>query len=241
MIEEALRDFGLTDREAKVYIALLRLGSALVQDIAKKAGTYRTYTYEVLKSLVEKGLVSYAIKSGKQYFEAAEPDKLLSILQDRESKIISILPDLKGIYKSAAEKPKVELYEGKEGLKTILGDLIRTKKETLVYCSTRKQLSLLNFYFPQYVRRRIKENIKIRVLTEKSKEALVLHKKDREELREMRFLPKGFEFPTATNIYGSKVAILSLEKEPVGVIIENEDIAKTQRMVFELLWSMAEK
>ena len=57
----------------------------------------------------------------------------------------------------------------------------------------------------------------------------------------MRFLPEGFEFPTATYVYGNKVAILSLEKEPVGIIIENEDIARTQGMVFELLWKIAKK
>lgn len=239
LIEEVLKEFGLTDREVEVYLALLKLGNALVQDIAKKAGTYRTYTYEILKSLMEKGLVSYVIKSGKQYFEAARPEKMLNILKEKESKISQILPELKTIYKSVIEKPKIEFYEGKEGLKTILDDLIKTKQELLVYSSTKKQLSLLDFYFPQYIKRRVEAKIKIKVLTERSRETLEMHKKDKKELREMRFLPEGFEFPTATNIYGNKVAILSLEKEPVGVIIENDDIAKTQRMVFELLWKIA--
>jgi len=238
-MEEALREFGLTDKEVRVYLASLKLGTALVQDIAKKAGTYRTYTYEILKSLKEKGLVSHAIKSGKQYFEVAEPEKLINILNEKKSKINKILPDLKNIYESIIEKPKIELYEGKEGLKTILDDLIKTKKEILVYSSTRKQQQLLQFYFPNYIKRRVKEKIKIKVLTEKSKETLELHKKDKQELREMRFLPKGFEFPTATNIYGNKVAILSLEKEPIGVIIEDEAIAKTQKMIFELMWKQA--
>jgi sugar-specific transcriptional regulator TrmB len=240
-LEEDLKEFGLTDKEAKVYLALLKLGTALVQDVAKEAGTYRTYTYEILKSLKEKGIVSYVIKSGKQYFEAAEPGKMLSIMKEKENKLSSIMPELKGIYKSAAEKPKVELYEGKEGLKTILDDLVRTKKEILVYSSTRKQQKLLQFYFPNFIRRRVKERIKTKVLTERSAETLELCRKDREELREMRFLPAGMEFPTATNIYGNKVAILSLEKEIVGVIIESKSIADTQRMVFNLLWKMAEK
>ncbi|MBW3021939.1 TrmB family transcriptional regulator, partial [Candidatus Woesearchaeota archaeon] len=96
-MEEELREFGLTDKEIQVYLACLKLGSALVQDIAKAAGTYRTYTYEILKSLKEKGLVSYVIRSGKQYFEVAEPDKLLSILKEKEAKINNIMPQLKGI------------------------------------------------------------------------------------------------------------------------------------------------
>lgn len=238
MIEENLKEFGLTEKESNVYLALLKLGTALVQDISKKAGTYRTYTYEILKSLKEKGLVSYVIKSGKQYFEVAEPEKLLNILKEKERKIKRILPELKQVYKSSIEKPKVEFYEGKEGLKTILDDLTREKKEILVYGSTKKQLGLLDFYFPNYIKRRVKDRIKIKVISEKSREALKIHKKDKEELREMRFLPPEIEFPTSTNIYGNKVAIISLEKDIVGVIIEDKNIADTQRDVFNLLWGI---
>lgn len=238
MIQETLREFGLTDKEAQVYLALLHTGTALVQDVARKAGTYRTYTYEILKSLKEKGLVSHVIKGGKQYFEPAPPDKLISILKERENKISRILPDLEKAYSTTIEKPKVEFYEGKEGLKTILDDLIRVKKDILVYGSTAGQLQLLQFYFPQYVKQRVKHKIRIRVITERSPQAMELHKQDKEELREMRFLPATMEFPTVTNIYGNKVAILSLDKDMVGVIIENKNIAETQRMIFQLLWNM---
>lgn len=240
MIEETLKEFGLTDKEIKVYLALLKLGSALVQDISKSAETYRTYTYEILKSLKEKGLASYVIKSGKQYFEVASPEKLINILREKESKIKIILPDLRNIYKSSIEKPKVELYGGKEGLKTILDDMLQLKKEILIYGSTNKQLKLLQFYFPNFINSRVKNKIKTKVITEKSKESLDIYKNNKKELREMKFFSKNVEFPTATNIYGNKVAVLSLEKDIVGIIIENEAIANTQREIFKLLWNIAE-
>lgn len=240
-MEQELREFGLTDKEIKVYLACLKLGTALVQDIAKKAGTYRTYTYEILRSLKEKGLVSYIIKSGKQYFEVAKPEKLLNILKEKEEKIQRLLPSLKEVYKSAAEKPKIEVYEGKEGIKTVIDDLIKTKKPILAYGSTRKQMGLLDFYFPNYIKRRIKEKIRIKILTEHSKETEEVKRKDKEELRETRFFPEGIDLPTATNIYGNKVAILSLEKELLGIIIESENIANTQRLIFELLWKIAKR
>jgi len=235
-----LKEFGLTDKEATVYLALLHLGSATVQGIARKAGTYRTYTYEVLKSLKEQGLVSYAIQSGKQYFEVAEPEKLLNILKEKEQKIKAVLPELKTIYKSTIHKPKIELYEGKEGVKTILDDIIRTKKEILAYGSTHIQFEVLRFYFPNFIRRRVKSKIRTRVLTERSKESSILSRKDKQELRSMRFFPKGVSLPTVTNIYGNKVAILSLQKDIVGVIIEDPSIVKTQRMIFEMLWKNAD-
>ncbi len=178
-MEDELREFGLTEKEIKVYIALLKLGSALVQDISKKAGTYRTYTYEVLKSLKEKGLVSYVIKSGKQYFEVAQPEKLINILKEREEKIKKILPTLENIYNSSPEKPKIEVYEGKEGLKSIYDDMIKTKREILAYGSAKKQIELMQFYFPNFIKRRVKEGIKTKVIIEKSEDSLKLSKNDK--------------------------------------------------------------
>lgn len=239
-MEQELKEFGLTDNEVKVYIACLKLGTGLVQDIAKKANTYRTYTYEILKNLIEKGLVNYVVKNGKQYFEVSEPEKLLNILKEKEQKINRIIPDLKEIYKSSVEKPKVELYEGKEGMKTILDDIIRTGKEILVYGSTEKQMHMLEFYFPNYIKRRIEAKIHTRVITEKTAKTLDLLKREKKELRESRFI-KETEFPTVTYVYGKKVAIISLEKDIVGLIIENHAIVETQKQIFEILWKMARK
>ena len=237
-MEQELKDFGLSDKEIKVYLACLMFGSALVNDIAKKAGTYRTYTYEVLKSLIGKGLVSYVIKNGKQYFEASPPEKLIRILKEKEIKINKILPELKNIYKTSLEKPKVQLYEGKEGLKTILDDIINTKKEILVYGSTEKQTNVLQFYFPNYIKRRVKAGIKTRVITEKSTNTIAMLKNQTKELRQSKFIA-GLKFETVNYIYGNKVAILTLEKEVIGLVIENDSISNTQKQLFELLWRIA--
>ena len=107
-MQKELKEFGLTDREIEVYLGLLKLGTASVQDISRKSNVYRTYAYEILNSLKEKGLVSYVIKSGKKYFEVAQPGKLINILKDKEVKIRSILPNLEEIYKSLEDiKPSL--------------------------------------------------------------------------------------------------------------------------------------
>ncbi len=238
-IETALEGFGLTDKEIKVYLALLSLGSALVQDIAAKAGTYRTYTYEILKSLQQKGLVGAVIKSGKQYFEAVEPEKLIDILKEKQEQIKTVMPELREVYKSSVSKPNIQIYIGKEGLKNILDDLVRTKKEILAYGSTERQIELLEFYFPNFIKRRIEAGIRTKVLSEESSVSRKLKKKDRKELRTIRFFPKGINLPTTTNIYGNKVAILSLKNDIFGVIIESEAIANTQRIIFSMLWQQS--
>ncbi len=240
-IMQALKEFGLTEKEIQVYLANLQLGTSKVHAIAKQAGILRETTYSILKSLIEKGLVGYVIKSGVKYFETAPPNKLFDILKEREAKINNIMPSLLALEKSIKEKPKVELFEGKEGLKTIIDDFIKTKKEMAAISSTKSLTEKLPYYFPNYIRRRIKEKIFIKVLTEKTAETEKMKTEGKKELREVRFIPKEYEFPNAIFIYGDKIAILDLEKNLTGIMIQNSELTQTFKMIFNFAWDMAEK
>ena len=239
--EDALRKFGLTEIETKVYLDLLRTGSAKVHILAQKTNLPRTTVYGILDSLISKGLVSHTIVSGVKLFQASEPEILLSILKEKEKYIENVLPELQKIKKSVKEKPKVEIYEGKEGIKSIMEDLIRTKKPVVSFSSTKDIFNLLNFYTPQFIKKRVKAGIKIRLLTEKtSTVGQVLKKKDKQELRETRFMPKIGEIPNTIYIYGNKIAMLNTHEEnPFGVLIENNELAETQRLLFEIIWEKA--
>ena len=230
--EEVLKEFGLNEKEVRVYLASLELGLSRVNDIAKKAGIIRETTYSVINSLIKKGLMSYVIKSGVKYFEAADPEKLTVILQEKERLVDEILPELETIKKTRIVKPKIEFYEGKEGIKTILEDVLKETKQELLSISSTKNLRLiLRFYFPHFVQRRIKKGIKVRLLTDAEVES--------RELLRFKYLPKGFKLKTTNMFYGNKIAMISLEqKEPIGVIIENKEISDTQKDIFNLLWKL---
>jgi len=87
-----LLKLGLTEGEAKVYIALSGLGSSTVGAIVKKSGVAYSNIYDILNRLIEKGIVSYIIKSKTKYFQAASPsnliDYLLMIVNELKRKIL---------------------------------------------------------------------------------------------------------------------------------------------------------
>ena len=240
--EDILREFGLSANEVKVYLAALQMGSSKVQPIARKAGLLRTTTYEILGSLTEKGIVSSHIRSGIKYFDAASPQNLLHILSERKQKLLSILPELESLTALTHEKPHLELYQGRDGLKTILDDIIKTKPREICTISSAKILDVLTFYFPHWIERRIEAGIFARVLQQKVQPIQEMKLRDKTHLREIRFLPPSFKINTHTQIYGSKLAILSLQMEElVGVIIENKWIAQTQQSFFDFLWNSSKK
>ena len=239
--EQILKEYGLSDNEIKVYLASLVLGTSKVNEIAKKAGLLRTTAYEVLKSLVEQGLVSYVIKSGVRYFEVSDPNKLISILEEKKDKINSILPELEALKSSATEKPMIELYEGKAGIKTILGDIIRLRPKEILQMNSARIFQTLEFYFPHWINKRVENRIHSRVLQERVKITEELKGRNKVELREIKFLPEKFKINTANLIYGDKMAILTMKEDIIGVVIESKEIVETQRSMFEILWGISKK
>lgn len=241
--EEALKEFGLNNKEIQVYLATLELGLNTVNEIAKKSGVFRTYCYDILKHLIEKGLICAIIKSGVQYFEALEVGKIIEIAREKEEKLRSILPELRFIQKLRKERPTVHFYEGKEGIRTIHDEIIKTKpSEILVYGNTQKHVELMEWNFPRFIRARVKNKITAKVITESTAFARkTIKRNEKAELRKTRFFPSRILFPTLKYIYKNKVVMIALSSTIMGVVIENKEIAEGEKKIFELLWTVAQK
>lgn len=107
-----LEKYGLSHNEAKVYLTLLSLGSAMAGKISKEAMIDRTSCYDALKKLLKKGLVSYAVEANRKMFKAISPDRLVGFLKEKEEEINEIMPQLKGMYKPERESIMLHYSKG---------------------------------------------------------------------------------------------------------------------------------
>ncbi|MCX6729918.1 MAG: BlaI/MecI/CopY family transcriptional regulator, partial [Candidatus Portnoybacteria bacterium] len=73
-----LQQFGLSNNEAKVYLAGLEIGQASIQDLAQKSQVKRTTIYTVLEGLKEKGLMSQIKRGSKAFLVSENPENLLA-------------------------------------------------------------------------------------------------------------------------------------------------------------------
>lgn len=244
MKEEALRRFGLTDREIRVYLALLELNESLASEIAEKTNIPRTLVYDILESLLEKGIVSYVIKSGKKYFSALNPNSLIEVLRNQEEvkeKLIKqAIPELLILKnKRLKEKAKVEVYEGKDGVKTVFNDALRIGKEFLCFGSTGISPGMIPYELSRFHKERIKRKINWRVIYNNDK----LGRKRGEEVKKWKYSQVKYmekTSPTTTYCYGDKVAIVLWIKERLlAIMVEDEIIAKSFKGFFEVLWRNA--
>lgn len=247
-LEIKLKEIGMADKEAKVFLASLELGSSTVQEIAKKAEINRATTYVIIEKLTKKGLMSSVEKGKKTFFQTEDPRRLLKLLEEqeetlkkKEEEFKKYLPELETLYNIAEEKPKVRFFEGKEGLIAIREDYFRAKnKDVLAIFGKGEEKNI----FTEQERKnalqeRIKKGIKLRMLyTDDEK-----YKPETEPLLTIsRFVPRE-KFPLSSTffVYDDKVSIVSLRGKLVGVIIENKEITNTFRSIFELAWNGSEK
>ena len=167
-----LKDIGLSEKEAKVYLGMLELGPATVLEISAKAEINRPTTYLQIESLKKRGLVSTQIKGKKQLFMAESPEQL-DILLEREKKILEqkqgelkeILPELESLFRTSDSKPVVRFFEGKEGLMKILEEFLKTKnKPILGIAAIEPKYEIFPDILEDYSKRRVSKKINSRVI-----------------------------------------------------------------------------
>ncbi|UZE94311.1 MAG: hypothetical protein IB618_01935 [Candidatus Pacearchaeota archaeon] len=241
---QILEKIGLTKNDRKVYLTLLEIGTATVSDLVKKTGLHRSYIYDILDKLIDLGLVSFIIKNNKKYFNSENPERILQILESKEHKIKEdkleikkILPELIKRQKIATEKQEVRIFIGKEGIKNILEDILKTKKDFVAFGAEGRFKEIFKWYFDNWQKRRIKAKINYKIIYNIKLKGKRPTKE--QKLVEVRFLPEKFEFPATTIVYGNKVAIIIWDINPIGFVLESKDVVKSFLNYFELLWEIA--
>lgn len=240
---EILEKIGLTKNDRKVYLTLLEIGSATVSDLVKKTALHRSYVYDILDKLIDSGLVSFIIKNNKKYFNAEAPERILKILDNKEqeikqdkSEIKHILPELIKRQKIAIEKQEARIFTSKEGVKSILEDILKTKQNFVAFGAEGKFKDIFKWYFDNWHRRRVGLKIKYKIIYNKKLKGKRPTKE--QKLTKVKFLPEKYEFPSTVIVYGNKVAIIIWESL-ISFVLESEKAVKSFINYFELLWKIA--
>ncbi|MDD4762069.1 MAG: helix-turn-helix domain-containing protein [Candidatus Pacebacteria bacterium] len=240
-IASTLVQLGFTQKEATVYIVTLELGMAPASVIAKKAKMKRTTVHEILKKLGERGLAEFFMRKNTRFFSVLSPRSLLEKYETHIRELQGHLPQLLAVENRIVRKPKVSFYEGKEDLRRLYLDPLTSKTEILNYFHPEK---LFEYFSEEWVRRevireRVKRGRSVRVLMPDSPIARQFQARGAHELRNAR-IAKGIRLllPNEIYIYDNKYSIFSFDDD-MALVIESEDVATTQRAIFELAWESA--
>ena len=195
----------------------------------------RSFVYNVLAALANKGLISHIFQENVKVFYPTDPESLLKESEERKGRIMGIVEELKKIKGEKKVERVVLVYNGKAGLKVFMRDLLE--------CSSFLSLGgggLYNIFdvlkneFPHY----------LKIFDEKNTKGKIITSPENEENMKKTYLHLNMKIKTMDGLNNSvcftlfcdKLAIYSLEDKPYVIMIEDKNVADTLAEYFNQVW-----
>ncbi len=239
-----LRKAGLTESQAKGYLALIENGALSPAELAEKTGETRTNGYMICEKLVSLGLATK--KEGNKALYTPNNPSALETLAERRRKILmrneqevkqNISPLVDMFYKFR-EEPGARTLQGIEGIKEVYLDTLRTSTDIHLVRSRADTPSLGEDFFVDYRHKRAAQGINTYSLTPYSPEGISHVKEgfDQKFLYHRTFMPKNaYTAPVEVDIYGHKVAFIAFGDTQMATIIDSPLIAEAMRQLHVML------
>ena len=241
-----LQEIGLKEKEALVYIELLKLGTQPASVVARRIGIPKSTGNFNLEMLVKKGFATKAKKGTAFLYTAEDPNVIIEMLNyekrknakeidNRITSLNSVVTELKSIQFGNVQKPEITFYEGEEGLVKLYESILSVNKPIDSFEDKGDMVELIPDYVEEYIKKRIKKKLFNRVISPSDNPNNTSVKSG---FREGRFIDKAkYPFTGDIKITGDCVGICSFQKgNVVGIMVKHKDIANNFRIIFEELW-----
>jgi DNA-binding MarR family transcriptional regulator len=244
-----LMQVGLSEKESRIYLAVLRHGPIGAQELAQEADVHRATTYLVIETLKERGLVSSFEQDKKTVVVAESPRNVLTLAEEevrradeRRTSVVALLPELEAVTRGHMHRPTVRLYEGEEGLRSCREYLASVASER--YDTFARLNATLQRVANTDVQKRLdiarnKKQFRVLYVAEAGAPLPVLDVPKTVAIHVRCTLPLSFEFGGELGILDTITYCFSLSSEPVACVIESPALSALFRAQFELAWAQA--
>ncbi|MBI2448581.1 hypothetical protein HYV44_03455 [Candidatus Microgenomates bacterium] len=240
-----LKQLGLDEKEARVYLAALEFGPTTVAKLSSKSGVKRTTVYEFLDDLVARGVLIATVSGRRRLYIATPPSDLERLIERQKEALREIMPELVLLAQKGPVRPKIKVYEGTEGLKYAWLEAINHPEgsELISYSDFDKIYEVLpRSFWEHWVDVKVKRKITSRTILPSNKYAKIHTDENKRELREHIFVSQeDYSVPLEVIVCNNRTAMMSLRDEKLAIVIESKYVADSQRALFNLLWKLLKK
>lgn len=237
MLQDLIK-YGLSEKEANVYLTCLKLGEATAIRITEMSTYPRSTIYDILERLRNLGLVSTCIVEGKTHFIVNSPKNLLTLLKEKEELVSNLLPQLEKVYNKIGERPRAEIFLGKKSLLNVFDEILGHNKEIYLIGCKHNAFEKIDYLTEKFRIKRVEKKIKIKQILEDSKEARSI---PIDKYTKVKFLNKVQNNKEVTFIVADYVYHVILQYELSVVRIKSKEHADSMRVMFEELWNKSRK
>lgn len=237
-IQPLLQKLGLHAHESAIYLAILEQGQASIADIVRATKLERPTVYRWLPELLNKHLLSFAIKGKRKIYAAESPEKFLKLSEQVTKEVEQNLPDLMKLYAHSNSRPTIQFFQGDNVVQLVYEDVLATCKRGDVFYRyespkdyKKNDQGLPPEYFYRICKRKeIQKYVITNESTAKTKQSVME--------RVNKYVPESydiFNYDITQIIYKTKVAFIDFNSHTAW-IITNAQFAKFQKQLFKLLF-----
>ncbi|MEK7140759.1 MAG: helix-turn-helix domain-containing protein [Patescibacteria group bacterium] len=241
IVNPVLEVAGLDPKEASVYQEILQNGKIAVLNIARNLGLKKGDLYNILRRLENQKLI-YPVPGCKRLtYSITDPEIIERAILAKEKNLEEAkgrLFNLFSLYNLNIGKPGMRFAQGKEGIKKIFNETLKSKTEILSYADGDGWIANFPKYLKWYEGERIRRNIKERIILPDTEMTTSYLKSYNTKVTEFKFIPhEEFKFSSEINIFDNKVVYVTMREPFIALLIEDKEIADTQRAIFKLSWN----
>lgn len=239
-----LRKAGLTESQAKGYLALIEHPQLTPAELATTTGESRTNGYMICEKLEELGLAIKKDGKAVQYI-AAHPSAVEALAERRrkalvrnEQEVKQGLSPLIDMFYKLREEPGARTLQGLDGIREVFADVLKTGEDVYFVRTTADIKTLSTEFFAQHRKDRHKAGIATYALTPESpqaKEAILEGDDERYDFHRTFYPAGAYDAPVEIQIYGDKVAFIAYGESQMATIIQSPPIAEAMRQLLRLL------
>lgn len=243
---------GLEPEVADLYLALHTYGPQSLLQLARNARIERTRAYRLLDSLSDARLIEVETQAKRKIYKAAPITNLRVLLSNKEEEIRSLDSELEGLQSELSQTlhsplSHVQFYSGNDGIKQMLWNQTRASGENVSILYENIQNRTNSAFFDRWVDTCNQHNLHFRSLVgdhfiESQQQWYNQHSNERLAKWSARYIAVSI-FPITHSMvcYDDVVAYYNWHGEQVfGIELHNQQIADTQRVLFEMLWTQGQ-
>ena len=238
-----LADIGLSEKESRVYLALLPLRDVGSSKLIIATGLHRQFVYDSLERLEGLGLAKHVIQNGRKKFSANPPLRLLSIVEEKRLAAQNIARQLQERY-SAKHEQDFEVFQGENAFLMHQFDMlerVEQDQEALAICGpTERFLATLgDGEMDEFERLRIEKGLRVRYIGMEPMRERLTEMRTWRKLWEFRIFPGQSTGLVDTDIWPDNITFNIFGDPILSFTITNKAVAEGYREFFESLWNLS--
>lgn len=238
-----LEDVGLTKRETQVYEEVLRRGETKIGALFDDLHMHSQIIYRVIKSLIDKGLLTEFYRRGRKHVRAESPSTLIKMEEKRLARLEAYVPSLISLHKKGQFETIVRVEKGNDAIIRLRTKAIEVLKKGQTYYviggSTEHFYEVMGKELERIEVLRAKKGVKRRVISYESQRTRMSALERRTTLRALRFIDGDKTSPASTVIFSDTVGLMIWTDEPIAISLQSKELADSYRDFFESLWKIA--